>query len=98
MPAPAAGAVAITRAVVLKSVEPEYTDEARKARMQGTVAVLIEIDRDGHARNPRVRSGLGLGLDERAVEAVLKWRFRPYLQDGMPVAGSALIEVHFRLL
>ena len=88
----------LTSAAVLYSVEPEYTDEARKARLQGVVAVVVEIDEAGRARNANVRSGLGLGLDERAVAAVMKWRFRPYRRDGVPVAGLALIEVHFRLL
>ncbi len=88
----------ITAAVALYSIEPEYTDEARRARLQGVVAVMVEIDERGRVRNPQLRSTLGMGLDERAVEAVSKWRFRPYLRDGKPVAGPALIEVHFRLL
>jgi TonB family protein len=92
------GRGSITQAVVLKQIEPEYTDDARKARLQGMVALLVEIGTDGVAHNPQVRSSLGLGLDERAVEAVLKWRFRPYMRDGVPVAGNALIQVYFHLL
>lgn len=88
----------VTAAVVLYQVEPEYSDEARKARVQGTVAVMIEIDEAGRVRNPTLRSTLGMGLDERALEAVRKWRFRPYLKDGKPVAGPALVELRFRLL
>ena len=92
------GRGSITNAVVLKSIEPEYTDDARKAKIQGTVAILIDIDTNGRPANPRVRSGLGFGLDDRAMEAVLKWRFRPYLQNGVPISGPAVIEVRFRLL
>ncbi|HWQ57121.1 MAG TPA: energy transducer TonB, partial [Bryobacteraceae bacterium] len=88
----------VATAVVLYQVEPEYSEEARKARVQGTVAVMIEIDEAGRVRNPRLRSTLGMGLDERALEAVRRWRFRPYLRDGKPVAGPALVELRFRLL
>jgi TonB family protein len=89
---------AITGPAVLRKVEPEYSDEARKSRLQGQVEVVVDIGVDGRAHNPRLRSTLGMGLDERAIEAVLKWRFRPAFQDGAPVASSALILVNFRLL
>lgn len=83
---------------VITQVEPEFTEEARKARMQGTVVLHVEVDEQGRAQKIEVRQPLGLGLDERAIEAVRKWRFRPARQNGRPVKHPALIEVHFHLL
>jgi TonB family protein len=79
-------------------VDPEYSEEARKARLQGTVTLLIEVWPDGRAHNIRLERGLGLGLDEHAVEAVEKWRFKPGVRDGSPVRVGARVEVRFRLL
>ena len=78
--------------------EPEYSEEARKAKFQGAVLLAIVILPDGSTSNIRVIRPLGLGLDEKAIEAVTKWRFRPSLKDGKPVAVSANVEVNFRLL
>lgn len=78
--------------------DPEFSEEARKARLQGTVVLLIEVDAAGHAVNIRVRESLGLGLDEKAIEAVNKWRFRPAQQNGRPVVVPATVYVNFRLL
>jgi TonB family protein len=78
--------------------EPEYSEEARKAKYQGSVTLSIVILPDGSTSNIRVIRPLGLGLDEKAIEAVQKWRFRPSLKDGKPVAVSANVEVNFRLL
>jgi TonB family protein len=83
---------------LLSKVEPEYSEEARKAKYQGTVTLYVEVDEYGRARNMRVIHSLGLGLDEKAMEAVRKWRFRPGMKDGKPVVVAALIEVNFRLL
>jgi periplasmic protein TonB len=83
---------------VLYKVEPEYSEEARKAKYQGTVVLYIEVDTNGHPRNLRVIRSLGLGLDEKAMEAVEKWKFRPAYKDGHPVPVAATIEVNFRLL
>jgi periplasmic protein TonB len=88
----------VTRPQVLKQVEPEYSEEARKAKYQGTVILSIEVDQDGHAQNIQVRRSLGLGLDEKAIEAVRKWLFIPGKKDGKPVRVAATIEVNFRLL
>lgn len=88
----------ITPAALVWKVEPEYTDEARKARVSGMVAIVAEIGVDGRAHNLRVTSSLGLGLDEKAIEAVRRWKFRPGYRDGVPVATSALIQVTFHLL
>ncbi len=79
-------------------VEPEYTEEARKAKYQGTVLIYCVVDIHGAVRNIRVKRSLGLGLDEKAVEAVLQWKFKPGMKDGRPVPVSAQIEVTFRLL
>ena len=79
-------------------VEPEFSEEARKAKFQGTVVLSIEVDESGRTRTPQVVSSLGLGLDQKAIEAVLRWRFRPALRDGKPVPTSARVEVNFRLL
>ena len=88
----------VSAPVLVRRVDPEYSDAARKARLQGTVVLLIEVGPDGRAHNIRVENGLGLGLDEEAVKAVEQWRFKPGLKDGLPVRVGARVEVHFRLL
>lgn len=79
-------------------VEPEYSEEARKAKYQGTVLLAIVVDEEGRTRNIRVVRSLGMGLDEKAIEAVSKWRFRPGFKDGKAVPVQANVEVNFRLL
>ena len=88
----------VTQPVLLWKIEPEYTDEARRAKIQGTVVLRIEVDTRGQAQNITVRQSLGLGLDERAIEAVRRWRFRPGHRNGKPWATPALVQVNFRLL
>jgi periplasmic protein TonB len=88
----------VTAPVVVYRVDPEYSEEARKAKHQGTVVVTVEIDQTGKPSNLRVLRALGLGLDQRALEAVAKWRFRPARKDGRAVPFPATIEVNFRLL
>ena len=83
---------------VLYQVEPEYSEEARKAKYQGVVVLKVIVDPSGRVTNPVVVSSLGLGLDEKAIEAVKKWRFRPGYKDGKPVPVFADIYVTFRLL
>ena len=78
--------------------EPEYSEEARKAKWQGTVTLSVVIDEHGLPLNIKIVRSLGLGLDQKAIEAVEKWRFKPALKDGKPVPVSANIEVNFRLL
>jgi TonB family protein len=58
----------------------------------------VEIGQDGIARNMKVVRGLGLGLDERALQAISQWHFKPGTKDGQPVTVMATIEVNFRLL
>ena len=83
---------------LLFKVEPEYSEEARKAKYQGTVLLYVQVDPSGKAVNMRVLHSLGLGLDEKAMEAVKKWKFKPGVKDGKPVTVEAQIEVNFRLL
>ena len=88
----------VSAPVALYKVEPEYSEEARKAKFQGTVVLEIVIDEHGYSTNFKILNPLGLGLDEKAVEAVKQWRFRPAMKNGKPVAVVARIEVSFRLL
>ena len=83
---------------LISKVEPEYSEEARKAKYQGTVLLYVEVDPSGKATNIRVVRSLGLGLDEKAIEAVKKWKFKPGYKNGQPVTVVATIEVNFRLL
>lgn len=83
---------------VLSKVEPEYSEEARKAKWQGTVILALVVDDQGRPQNLKVLRSLGLGLDQKAIEAVEKWRFKPGMKDGKPVPVMATIEVNFRLL
>jgi TonB family protein len=89
---------ASTAPVVLFQIEPEFSEEARKAKLQGIVTLYGEVDINGRLRNIRVTRGLGLGLEEKAIEAVKQWRFRPGTRDGKPVVSAAAIEVNFHLL
>jgi periplasmic protein TonB len=88
----------VTAPQLLYKVEPEYSEEARKAKFQGTVVLYVEVDPSGHAINPKVIRSLGLGLDEKAIEAIKKWKFKPGFKDGHAVTVAATIEVNFRLL
>jgi len=88
----------VSSPVPIYKPEPEYSEEARKAKFQGSVLLAIVILADGTTTNIRVIRPLGLGLDEKAIEAVQKWKFRPSMKDGRPVAVSANVEVNFRLL
>ena len=76
---------------------PRYTEEARRAKLEGVVLLYIEVAPDGRARSIRVTRPLGMGLDESAVEAVQQWRFSPGKKDGKPITVAAVIEVRFRL-
>lgn len=77
--------------------EPDYSEEARKVKLQGSVVLSLVVDATGHPRNVRVARSLGMGLDEKAVEAVEKWRFAPGVKDGYPVATRVEVEVNFHL-
>lgn len=83
---------------LLHAEEPEYSDEARQARYQGSVLLAIEVDVNGRVTNVRVMRSLGLGLDEKAIAAVLKWNFRPAMAGGRPVTAPAQVQVTFHLL
>ena len=77
--------------------DPEYSEEARHAKYQGTVLLWVVVGPDGGPRDIRVQRSLGMGLDEKAIEAVRKWKFEPSMKDGHPVAVQVNIEVSFRL-
>ena len=88
----------VSKPQLITKVEPEYSEEARKAKFQGIVVLAIVVDPNGNAINPRVMKSLGLGLDEKAIEAVRQWKFKPGYKDGKPVPVAATVEVNFRLL
>lgn len=77
--------------------EPEYSEEARKAKYSGIVVLSIVVDPAGLARDIHIARSLGMGLDEKAIEAVRKWRFSPGMRDGVPVAVRVNVEVSFHL-
>jgi periplasmic protein TonB len=88
----------VTLPTVIHQEDPEFSDEARKAHYQGTVVVAIEVDPTGHVIHPRVVQGAGLGLDEKALEAAVKWVFHPGTLNGKPVTTRATISMVFHLL
>jgi TonB family protein len=82
---------------VLSKVAPEYSNEARAARLEGTVVLSLVVDQQGRPQNLKVVRSLGLGLDTKAIEAVEKWSFKPGMKDGKPVPVMASIEINFKL-
>jgi len=79
------------------SPDPEFSEEARKAKYQGTCTLMIVVDTDGKPTNLRVVNSLGMGLDEKALETVRTWRFEPGMKDGHPVKVEMAVEVDFHL-
>ncbi|HEY3972257.1 MAG TPA: energy transducer TonB [Candidatus Sulfotelmatobacter sp.] len=77
--------------------EPEFSEEARKAKYQGVCTLGLIVGTDGRPSNIRVLSSLGMGLDERAIEAVKNWKFEPAMKDGHPVRVEIAVEVDFHL-
>jgi len=92
------GRHSVTPPQLLYKVDPEFSEEARKAKFSGVVILAIEVDANGRATSFRVLQGPGLGLEQKAIEAVKQWRFRPGLQDGKAIVTSATVQVNFRLL
>jgi periplasmic protein TonB len=77
--------------------EAEFSDEARRAKYQGVCLISLIVDAQGNPQNPRVVRPLGMGLDEKALEAVRKYKFKPAMKGGTPVPVMMSIEVNFRL-
>jgi len=77
--------------------DPEYSEQARQAKYQGAVVLWVVVGPDGRPRDIRVQRSLGMGLDEKAIEAVKQWRFEPAMKNGQPVPVQVNIEVNFRL-
>ena len=82
---------------VVKRCELEYTDAARKAGIQGRVRLKATVDENGRTMNIRVVNVLGYGLDEKAIECLRQWRFRPATRDGDPVSVPVTVELGFSL-
>lgn len=82
---------------VIYQVDPEFSEEARKAKYQGTCTLMLVVDANGRPTDIRVANSLGMGLDEKAIEAAKKWRFEPAMKDGHPVAVQIALEVDFHL-
>jgi TonB family protein len=82
---------------VIHSVEPEFTESARSANYQGTVSIQLIVDSQGNPQNVQVMRHLGMGLDEKAIQAVKEYRFRPAMYQGHPVAVQMVIDVDFHL-
>jgi periplasmic protein TonB len=82
---------------VIYAPDPEFSEDARKAKFQGTVVLWVIVGPDGRTHDVRVRRTLGMGLDEKAIEAVRTWKFEPGRKDGIAVAVEVNIEVNFRM-
>jgi len=82
---------------LIHSAEPEFTEDARRANYQGTVSIKLIVDSQGNPQDIRVASHLGMGLEEKAIEAVRQYKFRAAMYQGHPVSVQILIDVDFHL-
>jgi len=82
---------------VIYKVEPEFSEEARKAKFMGVVTVNLIVDTKGLPQNVRVIRGVGMGLDDKALEAVRQYRFKPAMENGHPVPVQVNVEVNFQI-
>lgn len=87
----------VSRPQLIRNVPPAYSDAGRNQRIGGVVVLRIVVDANGNVTNAEVTGPLGYGLDEKAIEAVKRWKFRPGYKDGKAVATTVTVEVSFRL-
>jgi periplasmic protein TonB len=87
----------VTAPRVIYAPEPEFSEEARKTKYQGTAVLWLIVGTDGRPRDISVFQSLGMGLDEKAIEALRRWRFEPGRKDGIPVPVQVNVEVNFHL-
>lgn len=82
---------------LIHQVDPEFSEEARKAKFSGNVEVYLWVDENGNPSHVKVVRGVGMGLDEKALEAVRQYKFRPAMQNGKPVKVDLYVEVNFQI-
>jgi periplasmic protein TonB len=87
----------ISSPIPIYTVEPEFSEEARKAKVAGNVLVKLWVGTDGLPSHVHVIRGVGMGLDEKAIEAVRQYRFKPAMENGKPVLVELNIEVNFQI-
>lgn len=87
----------VTPPEVIFNPDPDYSDEARKAKYQGVVVLNVIVGPDGRVHNPSIVRPLGMGLDEKALEKIMVWKFKPATKDNKPVAVQVQVEVSFNL-
>jgi TonB family protein len=84
--------------VLLSKVEPDYSEEARRAKWNGDIRAFITIDEEGNVSSVQVLNSPGLGLDEKVVAALRQWKFKPAMKEGVPVGFRVEVTVTLRLL
>ncbi len=87
----------VSAPVLLKMVDPEFSEEARRKKLSGSVRVRLTVDENGMPEDVTVVQGVGAGLDEKALEAVRQYRFKPALRNGVPVKVVMNVEVRFQI-
>jgi periplasmic protein TonB len=87
----------VTAPRLIYQTDPEFSEEARKAKYQGNCVLGLVVDANGHPTNIRILNSLGMGLDQKAIESVANWRFEPGKKDGRGVAVEIAVEVDFHL-
>ncbi|WP_109489094.1 energy transducer TonB [Occallatibacter savannae] len=87
----------VSQPIPVFTPEAEFSDEARRHKQQGACTISVVIDAQGNPQNPRVVQPIGMGLDEKALQAVMRYRFKPAKKDGRPVAVRIGVVVDFRL-
>ncbi|MGH9433627.1 MAG: energy transducer TonB [Terriglobia bacterium] len=87
----------VTEPIAIYEPDPPYSEQARKAKFQGTVVLAIIIDAQGDVRDEQIIKALGLGLDEEAMKTVRTWKFKPAMRNGVPVPVRVTVEISFRL-
>jgi periplasmic protein TonB len=85
----------VTTPLLIQSVEPGYTEAARNAKISGTVLVNLIVEPNGNPSHIRVVRGLGMGLDEKAIQAVQQYKFKPGIKNGKPVRVELNISLNF---
>jgi len=82
---------------VLQSVDPDFTDVARRLKYSGDVLVNLDVEKDGKPSHISIARPAGMGLDEQAIAAVARYKFAPAIKDGEPIVVELSIDVNFQI-